>query len=60
VGNLSFTSKLLVFQNEDAKDNEPGWTLFLAEREQKPSAGGIPDPGIPDPGEPMPRRRQPA
>jgi hypothetical protein len=36
VGNLSFTSKLLLFQNDEAKDGEPGWTLFLAEREQKP------------------------
>ena len=24
VGNLSFTSKLLVFQNEDAREGEPG------------------------------------
>ena len=36
VGNLSFTSKLLIFQNEDAKEGEPGWTVFIAEREQKP------------------------
>ena len=36
VGTLSFTSKLLIFQNEDAKDGEPQWTVFLAEREQKP------------------------
>jgi hypothetical protein len=35
VGNLSFTSKLLIFQNDDAKDGEPGWTVFIAEREQK-------------------------
>lgn len=39
VGNLSFTSKLLVFSNEDAKEGEPGWTLFLAEREPKQDAG---------------------
>lgn len=32
VGNLSFTSKLLLFQNEDVKEGEPGWTVFLAER----------------------------
>jgi len=51
VGTLSFTSKLLVFQNEDAKEGEPQWTVFLAEREQKPATsqgqGGIPDPGRP-------------
>jgi hypothetical protein len=39
VGNLSFTSKLLIFQNEDAKEREPGWTVFIAEREPKPQAG---------------------
>ena len=56
VSNLSFTSKLLVFQNEEAKEGEPQWTVFLAEREPKPQTA----PGhneIPDPGEPMPRRR---
>ena len=57
VGTLSFTSKLLVFQNEDAKDGEPGWTLFIAEREPKPSTVHASDDGIPDPGEPRPRRR---
>ena len=57
VGNLSFTSKLLVFQNEDAKDGEPGWTVFLAEREQKLKTAPGED-VIPDPGEPM--RRRPA
>jgi hypothetical protein len=35
VGNLSFTSKLLIFANEDAKEGEPGWTLFITEREQQ-------------------------
>jgi hypothetical protein len=55
VGNLSFTSKLLVFPNEDAKDREPGWTVFLAERQPKPQT--TPGQGeIPDPGEPMRRR----
>jgi hypothetical protein len=34
-GNLSFTAKLLIFQDENAKAGEPGWTVFLAEREQK-------------------------
>lgn len=39
-----------------AKDGEPQWTLFLAEREQKPqTSAGLAD-GIPDPGEPMRRR----
>lgn len=52
VGNLSFTSTLLIFQNEDAKDGEPQWTVFIADREQKPATsqgqgGGIPDPGWP-------------
>lgn len=59
VGNLSFTAKLLIFQNEDAKDGEPQWTVFLAEREPQPPGGervttrptpqdsGIPDPGWP-------------
>jgi hypothetical protein len=37
VGNLSFTSKLLAFQNEDARQGEPGWTVYLTEREQKQS-----------------------
>ncbi len=36
VGNLSFTSKLLILKNEHAKEGEPGWTLFLTEREPKP------------------------
>jgi len=39
VGNLSFTSKLLLFQNDDAKEGEPGWTVFIAEREPKPQPG---------------------
>jgi len=55
VGTLSFTSKLLVFQNEEAKEGEPQWTLFLAEREQKPQQTQTD--GIPDPGEPTARRR---
>jgi hypothetical protein len=54
VGNLSFTAKLLLLQNEEAKEGEPQWTLFLTEREPKPqltdtARGGD---GIPDPGEP--------
>ena len=57
VGNLSFTSKLLIFQNEEAKEGEPGWTVFLAEREPKPQQA--PGQGeIPDPGEPVRKRRQ--
>jgi hypothetical protein len=59
VGNLSFTAKLLIFQNEDAQEGEPGWTVFLAEREQKPATAPSLAEGIPDPGEPM-RRRKPA
>jgi hypothetical protein len=69
VGNLSFTSKLLLFQNDEAKDGEPGWTLFLAEREQKPQQArpvGNEKPGTPiwhgvadDPGEPVRRRPYP-
>ncbi|HJY84456.1 MAG TPA: hypothetical protein VKK81_25670 [Candidatus Binatia bacterium] len=56
VGNLSFTAKLLLLENKDAREGEPQWTLFLAEREQKPQAStGLAD-GIPDPGEPMRRR----
>ena len=55
VGNLSFTSKLLIFPNEEAKDDEPQWTVFLAEREPKPQQPQAD--GIPDPGEPRPRRR---
>jgi hypothetical protein len=39
-GTLSFTSKLLIFQNENAKEGEPGWTVFLAEREAKPKPAG--------------------
>jgi hypothetical protein len=56
VGNLSFTSKLLIFQNDDAKDGEPGWTVFITEREPKPQPAPGTD-GIPDPGEPMRRGR---
>jgi len=42
VGNLSFTSKMLLLQNTDAKEGEPGWTLYIAEREPNPAgdAGG--------------------
>lgn len=40
VGTLSFTSKLLIFQNENAKEGEPGWTLFITEREQKLEGNG--------------------
>lgn len=46
VGNLSFTAKLLLLENKDAKDGEPQWTLYLAEREQKPQRqDGEPAPG---------------
>lgn len=47
VGNLSFTSKVLVLENQDRKEGEPGWTVFLAEREPKPqtqAASGRPPP----------------
>jgi len=54
VGNLSFTAKLLILQNDDAREGEPGWTVFITEREQKPQSQAD---GIPDPGEPMRRRR---
>jgi len=54
VGNLSFTSKLLIFQNDEAKDGEPQWTVFLAEREPKPQTVPGQD-EIPDPGEPVRR-----
>ena len=58
VGNLSFTSKLLILRNDEAKEGEPQWTLFLAEREQKPQPAGTAraGDGILDPGEPMSRR----
>ena len=55
VGNLSFTSKLLIFPNEAAKEGEPQWTVFLADRE--PKLQQTQTKCIPDPGEPMPRRR---
>jgi hypothetical protein len=38
VGNLSFSSKLLLLQNDQAGEGEPGWTLFLVEREPKQEA----------------------
>jgi len=41
VGNLSFTSKLLIFQDEDAKDGGPQWTVFIAEWEQKPATSQV-------------------
>ena len=56
VGNLSFTAKLLLLENKDTKEGEPQWTLFLAEREQKPQTSVGSADGIPDPGEPMRRR----
>ena len=56
VGNLSFSSKLLILRNDEAQDGEPQGTLFLAEREQKPQTSAGRDDGIPDPGEPMRRR----
>ncbi len=42
VGNLSFTSKLLLLPNEQAKEGEPGWTLFLCERAPKPKGQPTP------------------
>ena len=36
VGNLSFTAKLLLLENKDAKEGEPQWVLYIAEREVKP------------------------
>jgi hypothetical protein len=45
VGNLSMTTKLLIFENQDAQEGEPGWTVFLAERQPKPQAGQAQDPG---------------
>ena len=56
VGNLSFTSKLLLLQNDDAKDGEPQWTVYLTEREQRPTGAPLVDGGIPDPGEPLRRK----
>ncbi len=56
VGNLSFTSKLLIFSNDEAKEGEPQWTVFIAEREPKPQTAPSHD-AIPDPGEPTRRRR---
>jgi hypothetical protein len=57
VGNLSFTTKLLIFRNEDAKEGEPQWTLFLTEREPKaPEARA--EEGISNPGGPVYRRWQ--
>ena len=55
VGNLSFASKLLIFPNEEAKDGDPQWAVFLAEREPKPQQPQAD--GIPDPVDPVPRRR---
>ena len=59
VGNLSFTSKLLILRNDEAQEGEPQWTLFLAEREQKPQTAGTAraGDGIPEPGEPVGRQR---
>ena len=48
VGNLSFTAKLLLLRNDEAKEGEPQWTLFLAEREQKPHASTVQAGEIPD------------
>jgi len=58
VGNLSFTAKLLILRNDEAKEGEPQWTLFVAEREQKPQPADTArvGNGIPDLGEPMSRR----
>jgi hypothetical protein len=58
VSKLSFTAKLLILRNDEAKEGEPPWTLFLTEREQKPQAAATARNGeeIPDPGEPVGRR----
>jgi hypothetical protein len=40
-GNLSFSSKVLIFQNDNAQEGEPGWQLFISEREIKPQAGNF-------------------
>lgn len=37
VGNLSFTSKVVLLQNPGAKEGEPGWTLYITSREPKPA-----------------------
>src|SRR5262249_47850359 len=42
VGNLSFTAKLLLLENKDAREGEPGWTLFVVEREPRPQEAGEP------------------
>ncbi|HLB76048.1 MAG TPA: hypothetical protein VJO72_03355 [Candidatus Dormibacteraeota bacterium] len=61
VGNLSFTSKLLIFQNPDAKEGDPQWTVFLAEREPKPGPGtDAPDTGGLASGDWPTRGRRPA
>jgi hypothetical protein len=39
VGNLSFSSKVLIFPNDNAREGEPGWTLFVTVREPKPPQG---------------------
>jgi hypothetical protein len=57
VGNLSFTSKLLLLENKNAKEGEPPWMLFVAEREPKPKPTQAD--GIPDPGEPVRKRQYP-
>lgn len=33
-------AKVLLLQNDRAEEGQPGWTLFLAERSQKPARGG--------------------
>jgi hypothetical protein len=59
VGALSFTSKVLILRNDEAKDGEPQWTLYLAERTQKPQpATARYGEGVRDPGEPLPQRSQ--
>ena len=35
VGNLSFTSKLLLLRNEKAQAGEPAWVAFLVEKPPK-------------------------
>jgi hypothetical protein len=65
VGNWTFTSKLLLLENRDAKEGEPQWTLYVAEREPKPQPrprqdGQTAFDDIPNPADDEPvRRRRP-
>lgn len=41
-GTFTFTTKVVLLQNTEAKEGEPGWTLYISERTPKPAsdAGG--------------------